>query len=107
MITSTFHECAIKMRLHLDAPVIEKIKIVLIGKPLTGFGLICDLLLAMMLAANCNFTIVCCFRVGFLKMKWAEESPQVLFDLEVFLCSFYFIFSDILTNALFPILIIL
>ncbi len=70
------------MRFHLDALVIEKIKIVLIGKPLTGFGLICDLLFAMVLAANCNFTIVCCFRVGFPKMKWAEESPQISFDLE-------------------------
>lgn len=77
-----FHECAIKMQPHFDAPAIEKIKIVLIGKSLTGFGLICDLLFAMALAANCNFTIVCCFRVGFPKMKWAEESPQISFDLE-------------------------
>ncbi len=79
---STFHECAIKMRFHLDALVIEKIKIVLIGKPLTGFGLICDLLFAMAFATKCNFTIVCCFRVVFPKMKWAEESPQIVFDLE-------------------------
>ncbi len=70
------------MRLHLDAPAIEKIKIVLIGKSLTGFGLICDLLFAMAFAAKCNFTIVCYFRVGFPKMKWAEESPQILVDLE-------------------------
>ncbi len=70
------------MRFHLDALVIEKIKIVLIGKPLTGFGLICDLLFAMAFATKCNFTIVCCFRVVFPKMKWAEESPQIVFDLE-------------------------
>ena len=93
--------------LHPDASAIEKIRIVFIGEPLTGFGLICDLLFAMAFAANCNFTIVYCFRVGFPKMKWAEENPQILFDLEAFLCSFYSIFSGILTNALFSILIIL
>ncbi len=67
------------MRLHLDAPAIKKIIIVLTGK---SFGLICDLFYTMAFAANCNFTIVCCFRADFLKTKWAEESPQISFDLE-------------------------
>lgn len=70
------------MRLRLGTPVIEKIKIVLAGRSLTGFGLICDLLFAMALAANCNFTIVCRFRVGFPKMEWTEENLQILVDLE-------------------------
>lgn len=61
--------------LHPDASAIEKIRIVFIDNPLTGFGLICDLLFAMALATNCNFTIVCCFRIVFPKMKWAEEPP--------------------------------
>ena len=69
--------------LHPDASAIEKIRIVFIDESLTGFGSICDLLFAMSFAANCNFTIVFCFRVGFPKMKWAEENPQILFDLEV------------------------
>ena len=68
--------------LHPSASAIEKIRIVFIDKPLTGFGLICDLLFAVAFAANCNFTIVCCFRVGSPKMKWADESPQIKFDLE-------------------------
>ena len=68
--------------LHLDASAIEKIRIVFIDEPLTGFGLIYNLLFAMAFSANCNFTIVYCFRVGFPKMKWAEENPQILFDLE-------------------------
>lgn len=70
--------------LHPDASAIEKIRIVFIGEPLTGFGLICDLLFAMAFAANCNFTIVYCFRVGFPKMKWAEESPQILDGLGLY-----------------------
>ena len=61
--------------LHSNASAIEKIRIVFIDKPLTGFGLICELLLAMAFAANCNFTIVYRFRVGFPKMKRAEENP--------------------------------
>ena len=68
--------------LHPDASAIEKIRIAFIDEPLTSFGLICDLLFAMAFAANCNFTIVHFFRVGFPKMKWAEENPQILFDLE-------------------------
>lgn len=68
--------------LHPDASAIEKIRIVFIDEPLTGFSLICNLLFAMALAANCNFTIVYCFRVGFPKMKWAEESPQSVSNLE-------------------------
>ena len=68
--------------LHPDASAIEKIRIVFIDEPLTGFGLICDLLFAMAFATSCNFTIVYCFRIGFPKMKWAEENPQILFDLE-------------------------
>ena len=55
--------------LHSDASTIEKIRIVFIDEPLTGFGLICDLLFTMVFATNCNFTIVYYFRVGFLKMK--------------------------------------
>ena len=61
--------------LHLDASAIEKIRIVFIDEPLTGFGLIYNLLFAMAFSANCNFTIVYCFRVGFPKMKWAEAPP--------------------------------
>ena len=67
--------------LHPDASAIEKISIAFIDEPLTSFGLICDQLFAIAFAANCNFTIVYCFRVGFPKMKWAEENPQILFDL--------------------------
>ena len=98
---STCHECEIKMHLpvtyslslgffmmlwlrlkpeiwllHLDASAIEKIRIVFIDEPLTGFGLIYNLLFAMAFSANCNFTIVYCFRVGFPKMKWAEAPPK-------------------------------
>ena len=105
-MVSTCHECAIKMHLpvtyslslgfvmmlwlylepeiwllYLGASAIEK-RIVFIDEPLTGFSLICNLLFAMALAANCNFTIVYCFRVGFPKMKWAEESPQSVSNLE-------------------------
>ena len=69
--------------LHPDTSAIEKIRIVFINDPLTGFGLICNLLFTMISTTNCNFTIVFCFRVGFPKMKWAEENPQILFDLEV------------------------
>ena len=68
--------------LHPDASAIEKIRIVFIDEPLTGSSLICDLLFAIAFAANCNFTIVCCFRIVFPKMKRAEENPQILFDLE-------------------------
>ena len=68
--------------LHPDASAIEKIRIVFIDEPLTGFGLICDSFFSMVFAANCNFTIVYCFRVGFPKMKWAEENPQIMFGLE-------------------------
>lgn len=68
--------------LHPNASAIEKIRIVFIDEPLTGCGLICDLLFAMAFAAICNFTIVYCFRVDFLKTKWAEENPQILFNLE-------------------------
>ncbi len=68
--------------LHPSAFAIEKIGIVLIAKHLTGLGLACDLHFAMAFATNCNFTIVCCFRVGFPKMKWAEESPQSVTNLE-------------------------
>ena len=68
--------------LHPDASAIEKIRIVFIDEPLTGFGLICDSFFSMVFAANCNFTIVYCFRVGFPKMKWAEESPQSVSNLE-------------------------
>ena len=68
--------------LHPSASAIEKIRIVFIDESLTDFNLICDLLFAMVFAANCNFTIVYCFRVGFPKMKWAEENPQIKFDLE-------------------------
>ncbi len=63
--------------LHPNASAIEKIRIVFIDEPLTGFSLICDLLFTMAFASNCNFTIVYCFRVGFPKMKWAEENPQI------------------------------
>jgi len=65
-----------------DASAIEKIRIVFIDEPLTGCGLICDLLFTMVFAANCNFTIIFRFRVRFPKMKWAEENLQILFDLE-------------------------
>lgn len=75
--------------LHPSASAIEKIRIVFIDEPLTGFGLICDLLFAMAFVANCNFTIVYCFRVGFPKMKWAEENPQIMFDLEALFYPFY------------------
>lgn len=75
--------------LHPDASAIEKIRIVFIDESLTGFGSICDLLFAMAFAANCNFTIVFCFRVGFPKMKWAEENLQILFDLEALFHSFH------------------
>lgn len=68
--------------LHPDTSAIEKIRIVFIDEPLTGFGLICDLLFAMAFAANCNFTIVSCFRVDSPRMKWAEERLQILFELE-------------------------
>ena len=68
--------------LHPNASAIEKIRIVFIDEPLTGFRFICDLLFAMASAANCNSTIVYCFRVEFPKMKWAEESPQIICDLE-------------------------
>lgn len=81
----------------MHLPAIEKIRIILIGEPMTGFGLICDLLFAITFAANCNFTIVCCFRIGFPKMKWAEEPPQILVDLEAF---HYLIFTQI--PILFP-----
>lgn len=57
--------------LHPSVSAIEKIRIVFIDEPLTGFGLICDPFSAMAFATNCNFTIVYCFRVGFPKMKWA------------------------------------
>ena len=67
--------------LYLGASAIEK-RIVFIDEPLTGSSLICDLLFAIAFAANCNFTIVCCFRIVFPKMKRAEENPQILFDLE-------------------------
>lgn len=60
-----------------DAPVYHrKDKNCVLDEPLIGFGLICDLLFAMALTANCNFTIVHGFRVGFPKMKWAEENPK-------------------------------
>lgn len=68
--------------LHPSAFAIEKIRIVFIDEPLTGCGLICDPFFAMAFAAKCNFTIVCCFRVGFPKMKWTEENTQILVDLK-------------------------
>lgn len=68
--------------LHPDTSAIEKIRFVFIDEPLTGFGLICDLLFAMVFAANCNSTIVSCLRVDFPKMKLAEERLQILFELE-------------------------
>lgn len=73
---------------HPDTSAIEKIRIAFIAEPLAGFGLICNLLFTMAFAANCNFTIVSCFRVDFPKMKWTEECLQILFELEVLFCPF-------------------
>ena len=43
--------------LHPDASAIEKIRIVFIDEPLTGFGLICNLLFAMAFATSCNVNV--------------------------------------------------
>ena len=82
--------------LHPSASAIEKIRIVFIDKPLTGFGLICDLLFAMAFAVNCNFTIVYCFRVDFLKTKWQKKTPKSCLTWRLYFDhSYYFAINQI------------
>ena len=85
--------------LHLDAPATEKIRIDFIDETLIGFGLIWSLLFSMAHIATCNCTIVF-FRIDFPKSKWAEESSQIICDLEAWFQPFVFSLTSNWDNSL-------